>query len=232
MISVCIATYNGEKFIKAQLDSILLQLSSKDEIIISDDGSSDSTIEIIKSYNDKRIKLYENSFQNLISNFEFALKKSSGDYIFLSDQDDVWISNKVEVIMNSLINNDLVLSNCKVVDTDLNVIHNSFFELRKSKKGLVNNLIKNSYLGCCMAFKRNVLNKSLPFPKDIPMHDLWISFVAELFFRVDFIEEPLVFYRRHGSNVSVTVEKSPFNFKEKINFRFNLLKHMFYLFKK
>jgi len=89
MISVCIATYNGEKYIKEQLDSIINQLDKNDEIIISDDGSSDNTIKIIESYKDGRIVLYKNSFKNVVLNFEFAIDKSKGDYIFLSDQDDI-----------------------------------------------------------------------------------------------------------------------------------------------
>lgn len=232
MISVCIATYNGENFIKDQLDSIIPQLADEDEIIISDDGSTDLTLEIIESYKDFRIKLYKNSFKNLISNFEFVLKKASGDYIFLSDQDDVWLPNKVDACMENLRDHDLVLSNCKVVDSNLNVLNESFFDLRKSKKGLINNLIKNSYLGCCMAFNRKVLEKSLPFPKKIPMHDLWLSFVGELFFKVYFIEEPLILYRRHGANLSVTGDISPFSFFEKVKFRFYIIKNVLILFRR
>jgi len=227
MISVCMATFNGEKYLKEQIKSILIQLEINDEIIISDDGSTDCTIEIIKSFNDPRIKLYQNSFKNLISNFEFTLNNASGDYIFLSDQDDIWLPNKVELCMKSLISADLVMTNCKLVDSNLEIIHHSFFKLKKSKKGLINNLIKNSYLGCCMAFKKELLIKVLPFPKKIPMHDLWISFVAECFFKTKFIEEPLVLYRRHGSNLSVTGEKSPFSLFQKICFRFNIIRYCF-----
>lgn len=225
-ISVCIATYNGEKYIKEQLESILSQLKKADEIIVSDDNSKDKTLDIIKSLKDSRIKIFTNPKKGLISNFENALKKSRGDFIFLSDQDDIWIANKVKLCMENLISNDLVLSNCKIVDNDLNILHHSFFELNDSKKGLINNLLKNSYLGCCMAFNRKVLTKVLPFPKKIPMHDLWISFVAELFFKTKFINEPLVLYRRHGSNISVTGESSPFSLIEKSIFRFNLIRNI------
>ena len=108
MISVCIATYNGENFIKAQLDSILCQISLTDEIVISDDSSSDNTIRIIKSYDDPRIKLFEgNTFHCPIFNFQNALKNSIGDFIFLSDQDDIWIKNKVSTMMKELQNSDL-----------------------------------------------------------------------------------------------------------------------------
>ncbi|WP_394775110.1 glycosyltransferase family 2 protein [Flavobacterium sp.] len=225
-ISVCIATYNGGKFIKEQLDSILLQLNTSDEIIISDDGSSDNTLEILESYNDSRIKIFRNSFRNIILNFEFALKQAKGDYIFLSDQDDVWLPNKVKVFLYSLTSYDVVVSNCKVVNANLEIINESFFQLNNSKKGLLSNLIKNSYLGCCLAFKKEVLIKALPFPKTIPMHDIWLGFVSELFFKSKFIEEPLLLYRRHGKNESPTAENSPYNLFLKLKFRLNIIKYL------
>ena len=96
-ISVCIATYNGERYIREQLDSILSQLSLDDEVIISDDGSKDSTIEIISSYLDSRIKVFKNNGKHgYVGNFENALNHSSGDFIFLSDQDDIWELQKIE----------------------------------------------------------------------------------------------------------------------------------------
>ena len=100
MISVCMASYNGEKYIKEQIDSILKQLSDEDELVISDDGSTDNTLSVIQSIHDKRIKLIHNQGEHGYSrNFENALKNSKGDYIFLSDQDDVWKDNKVETIL-------------------------------------------------------------------------------------------------------------------------------------
>lgn len=226
MISVCVATFNGEKYIKEQLDSILMQIGEKDEIIISDDGSTDKTLEIVESYKDFRIKLFRNSFKNLILNFQFALSQAKGDYIFLSDQDDVWLPNKVRVCLENLITYDLVVSNCKVVDHNLNVINDSFFGLNNSKKGLISNLIKNSYLGCCLAFKKEILLKVLPFPKSIAMHDIWIGFVSEIFYKTKFIEEPLVLYRRHGKNESPTGENSPYGLIQKMEFRFNIVKNL------
>lgn len=91
MISVCMPTYNGEKFIRIQLESILSQLGNDDEIVISDDSSTDKTVEITKSFNDSRIHLLENNtFHSPIYNLENALKNAKGDFIFLSDQDDEW----------------------------------------------------------------------------------------------------------------------------------------------
>lgn len=227
MISVCIATYNGEKYIKNQLDSILVQLHENDEIIISDDSSTDKTIEIIKSFNDKRIVLYENQkFKSPIFNFENSLMYASGDYIFLSDQDDIWLPNKVKTMKKFLLNYDLVLSDADIIDSNGNILKKSFYQMNGSKKGLVKNIIKNSYLGCTMAFKKKILQKSLPFPRDISMHDWWIGLIAELYGTTYFIDEKLIHYRRHGHNASPAGETSHYSFSEKLLFRLLMLKNL------
>ncbi len=127
-ISVCMATFNGEKYLKRQIDSIIQQLSSIDEIIISDDSSNDDTLKIIDDFNDFRIKKYiGNKFYSPIYNLENALSKSTGDYIFLADQDDIWESNKVEVMIDYLQRCDLVVSDASVIEDDI-LIHESFFQ--------------------------------------------------------------------------------------------------------
>ncbi|MCG2791916.1 MAG: glycosyltransferase, partial [Weeksellaceae bacterium] len=103
MISVCLATYNGEKYLEAQIKSILKQLSVDDELIISDDRSTDNTISVINKFDDNRIKIFINKNKNGVAhNFENALLKATGDYIFLSDQDDIWADNKVDVLLKEL----------------------------------------------------------------------------------------------------------------------------------
>jgi glycosyltransferase involved in cell wall biosynthesis len=231
-LSVCIATYNGEKYIKEQINSILIQLNKNDEIIIGDDGSTDSTLEILKSYNDPRIKIYNNSFQNLILNFESTISRAKGDYIFLADQDDVWLPNRIENSLKYLIEYDIVVSNCKVVNEYCEIIHESFFELNKSKKGLISNLISNSYLGCCLAFRKSILKKVLPFPKNIPMHDIWIGFVSELFYKVKYDEVPVMLYRRHGQNESSTGDVSKYSFLQKVKFRLFAFTNIFNLIRR
>lgn len=226
-ISVCIATYNGEKYIKEQLDSIIPQLESDDEIIISDDSSTDRTVEIVKSLNDKRIAILENcTFKNPVYNFENAIKHASGDYIFLADQDDIWKKDKVSKCLRELARVDLVLSDCEVVNDDKTIIHNSFFKLNRSSPGLITNVIKNSYMGCCMAFSKKVAHKAIPFPKAIPMHDQWIGLIGEKFFKTEFINDPLILYRRHDSNASPTGFKSNFTLTEKIKNRWNIIKNL------
>ncbi|MCU7800086.1 MAG: glycosyltransferase family 2 protein [gamma proteobacterium symbiont of Lucinoma myriamae] len=227
MISICMVTYNGEKFINKQLDSILSQMDCNDELIVSDDSSTDKTIAIIKSYNDKRIKILENQkFQSPVFNFENALKYADGEYIFLADQDDIWLPGKVKKIKKYLRKYDLVLSDANIVDADGEIIGHSFYKINNSRSGFINNMIKNSYLGCTMAFNRKILKKSLPFPGDLPMHDWWIGLVGEIYGKTHFIDEPLISYRRHNDNASPTSEKSQYSFKKKIHFRIILIKNL------
>jgi glycosyltransferase involved in cell wall biosynthesis len=208
MISVCIPTYNGEKYIQRQLDSILVQLGDGDEVVISDDSSCDRTIEIIKAYQDSRIKLVEGcGFRNPIFNLENALKRAKGDYIFLSDQDDIWLAGKVNIPLEKLKQYDIVVCNGHIVDEDEKIIHSSYFEWKGSGAGFIKNLRKNSYLGCSLAFNRKVLDFMLPFPKRIAMHDIWIGMVGELIGKPCFIQEPLFLYRRHDSNFTAAIHK-------------------------
>ncbi|PMM49032.1 glycosyltransferase [Vibrio breoganii] len=204
-VSVCLASYNGENYIRQQIDSILEQLEEHDELIISDDDSIDDTICIISDISDSRVRVLKGPCTGLIDNFENALLAASGDIIILSDQDDVWLPGRVKLARDILVGDTLLsVVDCKIVDRDLNTIDESFFRSRKSKKGLIKNIWKNSYLGCCMAFDKKLLDVSLPFPKDIPMHDWWFGLNAELNGSVIFVNEPYVLYRRHDSNASPT----------------------------
>jgi len=231
MISVCIATYNGETYICEQLDSILSQISGDDEIIISDDSSTDRTVEIIESYDDSRIKLYRGQkYQSPIFNFENALRLAVGDYIFLSDQDDIWAVNKVTKMIQALQTADMVVCDCTFIDNEKKIIVPSYFAIVNSSPGLVRNLRKNTYFGCCMAFRKNILKKALPFPKDIPMHDIWLGFVSDLFYKSVFLDERLTFYRKHDTNASIASDiKSNISIMNKIKFRYNTIKHIFSL---
>lgn len=228
MISVCLASYNGELFIKEQVDSILPQLSENDEIIISDDSSTDKTIQIINSYNDNRIKLYINkNSKSPATNFENALRQAKGDYIFLCDQDDVWFPDKVETVMSYFNKYDLIVTDCNVVNGDLELIEESFFRSLNSGTGFWKNFIKNRYLGCCMAFKREVLDYALPFPSAIAMHDIWIGLLVELKGKPFFLNKPLILYRRHDNNASFGGGKSKNSLFYKIKYRTILLIDLF-----
>ena len=184
-ISVCMATYNGEKYIRRQLESILVQLSPNDEVVISDDSSTDGTVGIIKGFSDPRIRLFENNaFFSPIFNIENALKKASGKIIVLSDQDDIWLDNKIAIIRREFPDGQagirLIVLDGRIIDEREAVMHDSIFRRINSGKGLLKNIYDNTYMGCCMAFRRDLLNIALPFPKNIPMHDMWLGLLAEL----------------------------------------------------
>lgn len=228
-ISVCLASYNGEKYIKEQLDSILPQLGDQDEVIISDDHSTDNTIKIIESLNDSRIKIFQNKLgKGYSKNFENAINHSTGDYIFLSDQDDVWMSYKVSLMMKELEKNDLVVSDALISDGNLISTLGSHFNVHGTKKGFLNNWLKTRYIGACMAFKRDILFKLLPFPENqkLVAHDYWIANVGEFFFKVETINIPLIRYRRHGENASTGGEQSNNTLKHKVLVRLYTLKEL------
>ena len=223
MISVCMATYNGARFIKEQIDSILCQLGSEDELIISDDGSTDGTLDIIASYEDERIKLlhhqknpafakikYSRNFYYATENFENALREAKGDYIFLSDQDDVWLPNKVEKMIAALKTADCAMCKNSVIDSD-----GKLTELYSDKphftKSIIQNLKLTPFLGCCMVFRKAALKYILPFPKKCIGHDLWIGCLCACKNQLAYIDEPLHKYRVHGSNVSPSVTKQSKN---------------------
>lgn len=221
-ISVCMATYNGERFLNEQLDSILKQLSPDDEVIISDDGSTDKTIEIIKSYTDERIKLFHSTKKNLIYNFENALKQASGDIIFLSDQDDIWFHDKVKKSVYHLQDNGLVFSNALMFQGA--EMHNGILFFKKSKNltGVLSNLYKAKYLGATLAFKSSILKDALPFPSNLAMHDIWIGLIAKITSSTYYIDEPLIYYRRHENTASSTGGKSTNSLFKKLSIRYNL----------
>ena len=224
MISVCMASYNGEFFIKQQISSILAQLTAVDELIISDDGSVDNTLSIIKSFEDARIKLFHNQGKHgVIPNFENALSKAKGEYIFLSDQDDVWMPNKVEVCMKLLQQNTLVVHNANIINGEGINKGCDFFSLRGSKSGFLYNIWKNCYLGCCMCFHSQILKYVLPFPKHIEMHDRWVGLMSELHGKVIFEKQCLIGYRVHVNNVSNSTGKSVNSLGMKLSIRWWLL---------
>lgn len=228
MISVCMATFNGVKYIECQLHSILQQLNEDDEVVISDDGSCDRTIDVIELINDSRIRIIKNDRHGVVHNFENAILNARGSYIFLADQDDEWMPNKVERCMDGLKKFDCIVTDCYVCDGEGVIVRDSFFELNRTKKGRFYNLvIKNGYIGCCMAFRKEILLKVLPFPQDIPLHDLWIGNIAAFHFKVGWISDKLVKYRRHGANASCAAERSDASFMKRVGYRWRIIKHLF-----
>lgn len=215
MVSVCMATYNGSKYLKEQIDSVLSQLSEDDELIISDDASTDNTIDLIMSYHDDRIKLLHHNplevspndtflgHKRASSNFENALKNAKGDFIFLSDQDDVWKDNKVKYCLKYLQNYSLVTSDCSVIDGNGNILKKAHYSgVSPIHKNLYANITDMPFKGSCIAFKSEILDYVLPFPRGTVVHDDWIGCLACHFKSIFFINTPLFYYRIHGSNIS------------------------------
>ena len=204
-ISVALAAYNGERYIGEQIESILSELHDGDEIIVSDDNPKGKTKEAVEKYSkkDSRVKYIEGKGQGVCKNFENAVNNCTGDVVFFCDQDDVWLKGKRDAVVKEIENGaDVVLHDAMMTDKDLNVINPSFFQENGSQPGFLKNFIKNSYMGCCMAVKRDFLNKCLPFPEKLPMHDWWIGLIAEKYGKVKFIDTPLIYHRCHGDNVT------------------------------
>ena len=221
-VSVCMATYNGEKYLAEQLHSILKQLGKCDELVISDDHSTDSTIRVIEECADPRIRLvYNNAKKGYTRNFENAIKNAAGDIIFISDQDDVWVDSKVEVMRKYLKDYDVVISDATYVNESLEVTRGSHFKLSTMKGGFFRQLCKPCYIGACMAFNRVVLEKALPFPKRARYcaYDYWLTLVCECCYKIRLVDDQLILYRRHDGNASPAGSKSPNSFLQKVLIR-------------
>lgn len=223
MISVCMATYNGSLFIEEQIRSILAELSAADELLIADDGSSDNTLEIIRSIADKRICVLESAGHlGPIRNFERVLTQASGEIVFLSDQDDVWYAGKISACMRELNDCTLVVHNADILSHG-KISSPTFFARRNSGPGFFKNIFKNSYMGCCMAFRRELLNFALPFPKNLPMHDQWLGLCAEHIGSVRFLKKSLISYRVHAGNATHSAVPGRVSTFQRIIWRWNLL---------
>jgi glycosyltransferase involved in cell wall biosynthesis len=208
-VSVCVATYQGERYISLQLRSILDQLSAEDEVILVDDGSEDGTCDKILALRDPRVRVIRNAEnQGVLRSFETALSISSGEIVFLSDQDDLWLPKKVEKILEIFLHDPdlmLVASDAILIDENGTTIGDSFYAQRgRFQPGLWSNLLIGKFHGCTMAFRSSVLRSALPFPpaKEVH-HDTWIGCINALIGgKTKYISEPLVAYRRHSTNVT------------------------------
>lgn len=204
LVSVVMATYNGEYFLKEQLDSVLAQTYDNIEIIIVDDSSVDSTLSIIESYIAKYecIKLYVNE-KNLgvAKSFERGISFAKGDFISFCDQDDFWLPNKIEILVNNIGQNLLIHSDAFLVDEKLNIIKNSL----TSVKGRIRNtfaeyLFGNDVTGCTAMISKKCIEIAMPFPDDFFMHDHYFALVASYFNKIKYIDDKLIMYRQHSSN--------------------------------
>lgn len=214
-ISVCMACYNGALYIKEQIASILPQLEAEDELIIIDDCSADETGRIITEMKDSRIQYIRNS-SNLGVNrsFEKAIKMAENEYIFMTDQDDLWTEGRVQRMLKELQKGKLLVSGNSIAidaagqktDYDLGTLYKADSE--KYGKNILRIFTgKAYYYGCAMAFHRNLKKVILPFPSYIESHDLWIAMAANMLKSNAHVEETVLKRRIHGKNASVLQRK-------------------------
>ncbi len=212
---MCIAAYQGQRYIGLQLRSILEQLSTEDEVIVVDDSSTDRTFDEVCAMQDPRLALLRNTEnQGVLRAFEKALSHCSGEIVFLSDQDDLWLPNKVDTVLQAFALDPevlLVASDAIVVDENGTKIADSFYAKRgQFRAGLWSNLLIGKFHGCTMAFRSTLLRRALPFPRDARVHhDTWIGCMnAAVGGKTKYISEPLVAYRRHSTNVTGRIQLS------------------------
>ena len=208
-VSVCMASYNGEKYIEEQLRSILRQLRDYDEVVIVDDASKDKTKEIIRSIQDSRVRLIEHFINSgVVSTFEESVRNATGEIIFLADDDDVWAPNKVDRLLKEFEAHPdahIAMTRVSLIDQDGMPLKEESYNGRNTfQSGFWRNVLQNHFQGSAMAFRSSLLPFILPFPKRRGfLHDQWIGTRnAALGGSAIFLEEPLLLYRRHSQNFS------------------------------
>ncbi len=215
LISIIIGTYNGEKHIGTQLESIINQTYNNLEIIIVDDASKDNTVSVIDLISKNHDNICIHSFtENLgyIKNFERGIALAKGELIALSDQDDWWEPSKIELLEKGLKNNDIVYCDSAFVDENLSPLNNSFSRTKNmiSSNNPIHFLIDNCVSGHAMLFKKELFKKAIPFPELIP-HDWWLAYIATINNGIKYVDKPLVKYRHHQNNVIASTKKKAKN---------------------
>lgn len=221
LISIALATYNGDRYLVEQLESIYNQTYRNIEVVVSDDHSSDDTIKILQVYKQKKgLKFTVNQNKlGIVKNFENAISKCSGEYILLSDQDDVWMPSKIETLVHeigefSLIYSDgLILSNTESKGIRISKLNWMIpFSVDSNNENFFKYLLFNSFvLGCSMMFKKELLKTAMPFFENYRNHDWWLVFCAECQNGVKYINVPLFHYRIHDDNCSILPQLSLFD---------------------
>ncbi|GAB2831123.1 glycosyltransferase family 2 protein [Ferruginibacter profundus] len=211
LVSVAMATYNGEKYIAAQLESIVNQTYQNIEIIITDDASADSTVSIINDFQRQYafIKLFINPVNSGVTKtFEHSFKNCTGDFIAISDQDDIWELNKIETLLSQIGKEDAVYSNSLLIDKNGQSLHREFKSLMnlQSYYDGAPFLMGNCVPGHTIIMRAAFAKKILPLPAEL-MFDRWISFCAAANNGIKYVDMPLVQYRQHDTN-AVGVGKS------------------------
>lgn len=218
-VDILLATYNGDKYLEEQLNSIINQTYKNWHLIIRDDGSKDSTLSIIdkymKQYSDK-ITLIQDEYKNVgvNRNFSILMKNSLSEYSMFCDQDDHWLPEKIEVTINKMLEEEikyshpipvLIFTNLKVADENLNITSDSFWDnmlLNPDNVFNINNLVvRNPVTGCTSMINKNLRLLINEIPKEALVHDWWISLTACLFGKINYVKKPTILYRQHSNNV-------------------------------
>lgn len=213
LISVVLATYNGEKFLKEQLDSLLAQTYTNLQIVAVDDASRDNTVVILKEYAaihpNVQVHCTEKNL-GYVKNFERGLRLCQGDYIALCDQDDIWLPEKISRCLNAIGCHPLLYHNSALIDGDGETLGICLSETKRLVDlwSPLNYVVGGAAAGHAMLMRREVAERSLPLPTAVP-HDYWIGFVATLFGPIKYLDEALVLYRQHDSNtIGVTTART------------------------
>ena len=231
-VSVVITTYNGEKYLREQLDSIYNQTLIPNEVLVVDDVSTDGTILILEDYRQKKgLKYLINDKQlGVNKNFEKAIKNSTGNYVALCDQDDIWFPNKIEVSLSKLreIENDMpacVSSKCINVDKKLNVLSQPVTIKNDTFGCKATLLLKGVSQGCSLMLNRKLIDAIQDIPSNGVMYDLYISIIAACIGEKYNIAKPLMYYRHHDNNVIARERKRKKSFSQKVLNRLNIWKN-------
>lgn len=234
-IAILLAVYNGEKYLKDQLDSIVNQSFTNWKLFIRDDGSTDKSVTIINEYISQypsKIQLINDGLNNLGScnNFFKLLEYAeNSEFYMFADQDDVWNKNKIEVSLNAILKIEisekfktpiLLHTDLEIVDTDLNQISPSLWKYQQMEVNNSGNynklLIQNIVTGCTVIFNHKLKEKMRILPKNVFIHDWWIALVASVFGRIDFIEDKTLKYRQHHNNVEGAKKSGNFHFIKRL----------------
>lgn len=213
-VSVVMAVYNGQRFLREQVDSVLDELLPGDELIVVDDASTDGSLAFLKGIASPALRVYANpSNLGVIGSFERGLLLAAHEFIFLCDQDDLWLPGKRAAFVAAFEQDptvSVVISDAQVIDAQGRVITPSFMATRRGFEGSVFATVwRNRYLGCAMALRRSLLAAALPVPRQVPMHDMWFGAMGRMTGKVVYLPTPFLQYRRHTGNVTPSRRQSP-----------------------
>lgn len=207
-VSVALATYNGAKYLREQLDSIYDQTYGEVEVVVSDDHSTDDTMEILQEYARSHNLRWSANDENVgfLKNFDRVIRMCDGEFIALADQDDIWLPQKLEVLVGALQDHTLIYSDAELIDENGRPLgstlsrNNRLHFIRGSRNRAF--VFNNCASGNTMLFRQALTQHILPIPDAMAFHDIWITFVASTVGTIDYVRTPLVYYRRHAESVT------------------------------